>query len=247
MYKVIQDGQVIDVISNPNFVKFLPSGHIAFTDKSSAHGVLGSDNKTVYSLDSTLTNVASVVKICEVSLQEFNRLKGLLNSAKKPATSERALIAARESKIIELSTICKDSIIDGFSIILGNGKVYCFRLTVEDQLNLISIENQLNSGIETFVYHATNQPCRCFSRIDMAKIINASKRHISYHTTYFNVAKQYINSLTDVDKVNAFYYGADISNTVDDVVIKQILKNKNILKRRNAVCCQRNPHPHKKP
>ena len=222
MYKIIREGQVIDVVRNPNFVRFLPSGHIAFTDKSSAQGILSSDNKTVYSFDST---TASAVKIYEISLHEFNRLNGLLNSAQKPTASEKELIAAREAKIAELSTICKEKIVEGFSIKLGDNKTYCFRLTIEDQLNLISLESQLNSGTETFVYHATNQPCRCFSKIDMAKIIATFKRHISYHTTYFNIAKQYINSLTDIEQVTTFYYGTDVSNAAEGYIIKQILKN----------------------
>jgi hypothetical protein len=89
----------------------------------------------------------------------------------------------------------------------------------------MSIENQLNSGVETFVYHATNQPCRCFSKIDMVKILTTFKRYITYHTTYFNVAKQYINSLVDINKVNSFTYGMDVSEMTDDVILKQILKN----------------------
>ena len=215
MYKIIQEGQIVDVVRNPNFIRFLPSGHIAFTDKSSAQGILGSDYKTVYSFESAV--------IYEVSLKEFNRLVSLLNS-QKLVGSENGLAEAREAKISELSNICKDKIIDGFSIVLNDGKNYCFRLTIEDQLNLMSIENQLNSGVETFVYHATNQPCRCFSKIDMAKIIATFKQHISYHTTYFNVAKQYINSTIDIAEVKAFSYGIDVSEATNDIVIKQILK-----------------------
>jgi hypothetical protein len=224
MYKLIQDGQVIDVVRNPNFVKFLPSGHIAFTDKSSAQGILGSDNKTVYSFDTTI-GIAPIVTIHEISTQEFSRLSSLLNSTKKPVGSEEALLKARKEKINELSIICKDKITEGFSITLGDGRNYCFRLTIEDQLNLMSIENQLYSGIESFVYHATNQPCRCFSKMDMAKIIATFKKHTLYHTTYFNVAKQYINSRTDIDEINTFTYGSDISEAVEDTVIKRILKN----------------------
>jgi hypothetical protein len=89
----------------------------------------------------------------------------------------------------------------------------------------MSIEGQLNAGAETFIYHATNQPCRFFSREDMTKIISTFKRYTLYHTTYFNVAKQYINSLVDIEKANTFTYGTDVSEVVDDIVIKQILKN----------------------
>jgi hypothetical protein len=59
----------------------------------------------------------------------------------------------------------------------------------------------------------------------MINIISVFKRYTLYHTTYFNIAKQYINSLVDISKVNLFVYGDDVSSMTDDVVIKQILKN----------------------
>jgi hypothetical protein len=107
--------------------------------------------------------------------------------------------------------------------LLSDYESYNFKLTAEDQLNLISIEGQLNAGAETVIYHATGQPCRVFSRDDMLKVIKAFRQHVTYHTTYFNVAKQYINSLTDIEKINQFSYGTDVSGVVTDKSIKQIL------------------------
>jgi predicted DNA-binding ArsR family transcriptional regulator len=59
----------------------------------------------------------------------------------------------------------------------------------------------------------------------MIRIIAAFKRYVQYHTTYFNVAKQYINSLTDLTKINKFTYGTDVIDAIDNKAIKQILKN----------------------
>ena len=59
----------------------------------------------------------------------------------------------------------------------------------------------------------------------MIKIINAARQHTLYHTTYFNVAKQFIRSLTDIEKVSLFMYGDDVSEVADNIVLKQILKN----------------------
>jgi hypothetical protein len=103
--------------------------------------------------------------------------------------------------------------------------MYNFKLTAEDQLNLLSIENQLTLGAKTFIYHATNEPCRIFIRNDMERIIKAFRKHILYHTTYFNIAKQYINSLVDIDKVNNFTYGANVVSSATDPAIAKILKN----------------------
>jgi hypothetical protein len=223
MYKIIQNNKVIDVVRYPQFISFLASGHITMTDKASAEGILGRDNKTIYSFKSHPAYLT--VTIEEITIKEFERLQGLLSSEQEVCADESVLAKARQSKISQLSNQCKAVINAGFSVLLADGETYKFKLTAEDQLNLMSIENQLNSGAETVVYHATNQPCRIFSRDDMLKVIKAFRRHVMYHTTYFNAAKQYINSLTDIEKINKFSYGEDVSSIIKDRVIKRILRN----------------------
>ena len=225
MYKIIVNDKVVDLVRNPRFVRFLPNGHIALTDSSSAHGFIGPD-RTVYSFKQVPGKNYTVAALSKMySETEFSRLQSLLNSDTDVCADESALAEAKREMISRISNICKNKITTGFSITLSDGETYNFKLTTEDQLNLMSIEGQLNAGAETFIYHATNQPCKFFSREDMTKIINAFKRYILYHTTYFNVAKQYINSLVDIEKVNTFSYGNDVSEAINDIVIKQILKN----------------------
>jgi hypothetical protein len=81
------------------------------------------------------------------------------------------------------------------------------------------------AGEDSFIYHATGDTCRIYSRKDMSKIIDAYKKHNLYHTTYFNAAKQYILGLSDIEKVRTFNYGDDISASVNDSVLKNIVKN----------------------
>lgn len=223
MYKIMHEGKIVDVVRNPSFIKFLSSGHIAITDKLSAQGVVGSDSKTLYSFEPVQCHDTTVATIESITKDEFNRLCSLLNSEHRISASERALVDAKESAIESLSSVCKAKIIAGFSIKLLDGNKYHFRLTAEDQLNLLSIENQLNAGENAFVYHATGLPCKVFSRDDMVKIIGAYRKHMLYHTTYFNTAKQYVNSLTDLEAIKSFSYGTDIAGTVTDVALRKIL------------------------
>jgi hypothetical protein len=224
MYKIIQNNKVIDVVRVPYFVNFLSSGHIAITDKSSAQGIIGSDMETVYSFAPVANQDITTVIIEEITLEEFNRLQSLLNSDQEICADESTLEMAKRDMIRRLSNICKNKITAGFSVKLSDNNFYNFKLTTEDQLNLMLIENQLAAGVETFLYHATDQPCRFFTRDDMTLIIRAFKQYVLYHTTYFNAAKHYIKSLVDIEKVKLFTYGTDISDTIDDKVLKQILK-----------------------
>jgi hypothetical protein len=223
MYKIIKDNRIIDVIKYADFVRFLPSGQVLRTSKDLAEGIVGSDYRTIYSFGSTLNLKADVVTLEKISQEEFNRLQGLLNSQLEVYSNKQLLDQAKELTIKNLSELCKNAITAGFTVKLSDGESYSFKLTSEDQINLLNFENQLNTGKETFVYHATDLPCKVFTRIDMAKIISAYRKHVLYHTTYFNVAKQYINSLTNIEKIKAFTYGTNIAGATKDSIIRQIL------------------------
>lgn len=224
MYKIIQDNKVVDVVRLPRFVRFLSTGHVAITDKSSAQGIIGSDDKTIYSFKPISREDTTVAEIKEITLDELNKLQNLLSSGQEPCVDEVTFTNLKNEVIKRLSILCKNKITSGFSIRLSDGNTYNFKLTIEDQLNLMSIEQQLNTGAKTFIYHSTDEPCKEFSKKDMVKIIEYFKSHILYHTTYFNVAKQYINSLTDVSKVSNFTYGDDVSKVTTSKAIKKILK-----------------------
>lgn len=224
MLKIVKDNVVIDVVRVPRYVKFLPSGHIAITDKVSAQGIVGSDTTTIYSFIPGVAKAAGMVTALEISEEEFTILSKLLGDDQTVYAAELALAEAKRTTLTKLSNVCKSTIIAGFTIKLSDGNSQHFRLTVEDQLNLVMLENQLNSGIETFIYHATNQPCRVYLKADVQKIISTFRDFTLYHTTYFNAVKQYINSLTDIEKINSFVYGMDISDTVENRVIRKILK-----------------------
>lgn len=225
MLKIIQNEKIVDVINVPRYVKFLPTGHIATTDKVSAQGIASSDGKSIYSfIPTTHPKVVGIAEVFEISQAEYDKLLELLTEKVDISSNEDALYEAKQAVIRKLSNICKNTITAGFNVRLSDGEIYNFRLTTEDQLNLMQLENQLLAGNETFLFHATNQPCRFFTKTDMTKIINTFKRFITYHTTYFNIAKQHVNSMLSIDKVTAFEYGEDLSHLVFDKSIKQILR-----------------------
>jgi hypothetical protein len=223
VYKIISDNKVIDVVERSKFVCFLPFDNIALTDKTTAQGIVGSDNETVYSF--IPGQKFPVVSIEKVNLSELKRLRSLLSSGIVVYADETLLATTKRAKIRVLSDVCKDKITAGFTIRLSDEHDHSFKLTAEDQLNLIHIENQLAMGEINFIYHASDEPVRIYGRSDMTKIVKAFRKHVLYHTTYFNVAKQYINTLTDVEKVNLFEYGQDVSALTKNPALRQILEN----------------------
>lgn len=227
MYKIIYNNKVIEVIENPKFIRFLAKGHVGITSKSDAQGILSENSSTVYRFDysaQTIRKNILDVKIEKVLTEEFRRLDYLLNSGKQPDADMSALSIAKRNKISALSEECNRQIISGISLVLSDNQIHQFKLTIEDQLNLLLLENQLNSGITTFVYHSTGEPCKVFNKEDMYKIISSTRSHIQYHTTYFNLLKQHVNTLVTSEEVQNIYYGIDVEKISTDNAMKTFLR-----------------------
>jgi hypothetical protein len=225
MHKVIHNNKVIDFVKSLKYIKISKSGFVSITDRVLAQGILGSDDETVYCFEPVPGKDYLVVTIEEASSDNFETQGGTSGPTFDIIEDELVLEEARQNKIDALSAICRDKIAGGFSVKLSDKNTYVFELTTEDHLDLIILENQLASGESYFVYHAKDKSCQVYSREDMARIIKAFKAYRLYHTTYFNTAKQYIKSLTDVEAINAFTYGTSVSDFTSNPIIKQILNN----------------------
>lgn len=223
-YKLIQNNKIIAVVKNPHFVKIYSNDRISITDRGTADGLLDIDTQQVYSFKEINNKSIPVASAEKIDTSEFNRLVSLLNSDKIVYNNDQEVSLLRQQIIKELSDTCHTKIVEGFEIKLSDNKAHKFTLTAEDQINLLSLESQLNTSLDTFLYHASGEPCKYFSREDIEKVIARSKKHILYHTTYFNVSKQYLSNIHDFDRLKSFSYGQDVSAITQDLSIKQILR-----------------------
>lgn len=231
MYKLIVDNIVVDVVSKLRYVRYIPElNKVVITTAASAHGICGSDNKTFYALpqvtvpqEKSYWKVATAVKICE---KEYNELRSALKT-QDAVVPDYVLDTVRTRKIAELSKSCNSTIISGFNCLLSDGKPHHFKLTVEDQLNLLDIQRQLDEGAKKIVFHATDEICQAYNREDIQTILKESAAHRRHQTTYFNILKNCIYNIYDVDVIRSINYGDDLNNlpvtlTVDNTV-KELL------------------------
>ena len=126
-----------------------------------------------------------------------------------------------------MSRSCFEVITNGIDVELSDGNTYHFSLTVEDQLNLITISSMISEGQSTLPYHADGEQCVFFSADDMLKVIETATNFKTYHTTYFNSLKTYILALETIDEIKSVYYGVDIPEEYQSPVWKEIGGNAN--------------------
>jgi len=137
---------------------------------------------------------------------------------------EITLECVKKSKISEMSAKCQKTIAGGFDIILSDGESHHFSLTMQDQLNLITLSSMVDAGEALITYHADGEPCREFPAGDITKIINAADAFKTYHLTYYNALKGYIGGMDDIKEIGVVTYGAEIPEEYMTEVLKKVPK-----------------------
>lgn len=128
----------------------------------------------------------------------------------------------KSAKLIELSQACNHAITKGFDVVLSDGNSHHFSMTTQDQLNLITLSTQVASGIEQIPYHADNEVCKMFSASDISIVIEAATKHKTYHITYYNSLKEYVNSLNCIRDIAGIRYGIEIPEGFKSDILKMI-------------------------
>lgn len=135
----------------------------------------------------------------------------------------------KQRKIDEMNYACAQSITNGCDVELTDGTTEHFALTAEDQINIATAEKAVQAGATAFPYHADGKLCRLYPAADIQKIINTATVWKTYHTTYFNHLKQWINRMEDKAEIQGVRYGVelpdDLKASLDSIMsaMKQML------------------------
>ena len=231
MYKIIHNNIIIDVVEELRYVRYIPQfNKIVPTNALTAQGICGSKNGVYYALQGI--NIPAEkkhwkqVSIFEISETEFNDLRSRLNKNYTLYANNVILDSTRKDKIAELSIECNKIITEGISVRLEDNFYYNFRLTIEDQINILELEKEVRDGATSVIYHSTNNVCREYTANEIKLISNAASNHKKYHTTYFNLLKYCINNMYNTDEINNIKYGDKLTELDVNDEIKKLVKEK---------------------
>lgn len=145
-----------------------------------------------------------------------------------------------KNKTIEnMNQLSKKAISDGLDITLSDGKTYHFSFNEceRNQIALITMyaknaEALELMGIDTretgsdYVWHPDNGDYVCYSREDMILIGTSLHNHAIYHNAYFDSLKKYIQSISNIKKVEKVSYGMNIAKKYCSDVYLNIMSKK---------------------
>lgn len=183
----------------------------------------------------------TVVHIIVIDEEEYNALKAAVDAGEEIEIEEEEDITlddivideededvsveyVRSMKLASLSNICNKIITDGFDVELSDGDEHHFSLTIQDQLNLITLSTMVASGEPVIPYHADGELCKGYSPADITAIITAATEFKTYHVTYFNSLKAYVMSLDTILDISRIEYGSEIPVEYQSEVLRQMMQ-----------------------
>lgn len=243
-YKLLNDGEFIGMGTSYDLRKFQLKHSILLTsDDESAQYIQINDK--LYRDDwfsPTITELLdyTTVKIIVIEKDEYDTLFEAIETGKEieitdeepdiqeelpqiDPDEEVTIEYVKAVKSAEMSATCNKIITNGFDAILSDGENHHFSLTIQDQLNLITLSSMVAAGETVIPYHADGELCKGYSIEDITTIINTATSFKTYHVTYFNSLKVYIDSMNDINEVNNVVYGIDIPEEYQSDVLKQLL------------------------
>ena len=176
------------------------------------------------------------VEMIAISEDEYNTLKAAIESGEEvviepdnpvedipPVTDPNVEVTVeyvRSAKINEMNNACNKVITSGFDTVLSDGETYHFSLTTQDQLNLITLSTLVESGETAIPYHADGELCKFYSAEDITTIITNATAFKTYHVSYFNALRAYIESLNTMEDIGNITYGVPIPEEYQSEVLK---------------------------
>lgn len=140
-----------------------------------------------------------------------------------PITSVSNLPELRAELVSKMSEECHNAITKGFDIDQGLSKEH-YELRTEDQLMIQALMLKVKSGqTDNLPYHSQGNSCRFYTPEEITTLNAKMEAVITYHTTYFNSLRDYINSIKEPNVLSTIKYGCDIPEEYQSEVFKSLI------------------------
>lgn len=193
--------------------------------------------RATWMVPESVKNDCILLEIIEIDAAEYDALANAIETEEEivveqpeetvpeeTAPADVSVEFVREMKIVEMSNMCHKTIERGFDTILSDGNVYHFSLTTQDQINLLSLSTLITNGMTSIPYHADGALCTYYSVQDMMQIITTATQYKTYHTSYFNSLRNWINAMTGISEIYGVSYGVAVPEEYCSVVLSELNK-----------------------
>lgn len=128
-----------------------------------------------------------------------------------PPPTEEELQQARDAKNVNLSATCQQVIYNGSDVQFSSGVVEHFNYNELDQLNIKEMFDAVRMGATMYPYQSEDGSCRVYTAEEIITIYQTLAGNKIGNITYYHQLKEYVNSLTTLEEIDAVVYGQELT------------------------------------
>ena len=232
-FKMIKNSEFIGAISSDNFICYIEGcGYMRTNEQYGEYVVYnGKYYRTSWMKAPHTEYNYTEVSILEITKEEYDTYIEAIATNQEividdseddviiPVEEDDGSIEfLRESKIQEMSNMCRRVIELGFDLEL-RGETRHFSLTTQDQLNLMNLSAMAQTQ-QLIPYHADGEACEFYTSSEINEIIATATTFKNYQLVYYNALRSYIESLETMEEITAITYGTPIPDEYKTDVLK---------------------------
>jgi len=231
MYKLISGNVIVDVATELVYVVYKYDAIRYRVGGERPQGILTGEGAHLWRIEGAppLPGEEGIVQVVDITAEEyeelFNRLHPVSGEEPESVVDEELRLTAeyaKEAKIDEMRRACEAAIIEGVDVTY-NDTTRHYSMELTDQLNLLALIDSIEQGLTQIPYHSDGEACRYYTPEEFGTVVAAANAHKTYHTTYFNSLKAYIESVETLDKLDEITYGMNVPVEYQSDVLKELL------------------------
>ena len=240
-FKVVKDNTVIAVGTDLTFAHYVESGNRVHICGAYEGEYIVTDRGYFHDNWMNPVNHKAIIEyemaeVKQISEEEYDTLVKMLDQneevineiQEEPKEETIALEPieqvtvdfVRKNKLAEMSKACNDAIENGFDIALSDGIVHHFSMTIQDQLNLTTMDLMVQAGETDIPYHADGELYQYFNAGDAKAIVQMANKWKTYNVAYHNSLKNWINNIQDAVMIGELEYGTSIPAEYCSIVLQ---------------------------
>lgn len=149
--------------------------------------------------------------VTESGAYQYKLVEGKPVECTPEEITAQLLPSIKQSKIAELSVTCNQAINQGTEIQLTPEVKEYFTYSIDDQANISEMFNALVLGAESYPYHASGAECRMYTPAEIIVMYSTLSGLKTHHLTYHNQLRAYVESLSDIEAIQAVTYGQELT------------------------------------
>lgn len=140
-----------------------------------------------------------------------NRMFNIGDEWTPPPPTEEELQKAKDTKNGALSATCQQVIYAGLDIQFSSEVTEHFNYNELDQLNIKEMFDAVRMGAAMYPYQSEDGSCRVYTAEEIITIYQTLAGNKTGNITYYHQLKEYVNSLTTLEEIDAVVYGQELT------------------------------------